>query len=260
MLRLKLTLAYEGTRYAGWQLQSPGVEARCPTVQGVLERAVASLTGCRVPVHGAGRTDAGVHAEAQVCHLDLPESAGRIHWLKALNIKLPSDIRVSAAEWVETSFHARKSARGKRYAYALWMHTNKALPRIANFVWSCPPLDTSRLQIALPLLVGTKDFASFQNSGTPRAGTVRTLGSIAYCPGLVGGMQCPSDWPVGSLIFEGNGFLKQMVRNLVGLVSWVAMGKLEPETIPDILAARARKALPSPSAPAQGLTLLEVLY
>lgn len=266
MPRLKITLAYEGTRYAGWQLQTsmagatPCFSGGPPTVQGALEESIMRILGRRIPVHGAGRTDSGVHAEGQVCHADIPDSARHIIWRKALNAKLPFDIRVVDAEWAPLSFHARKSARAKRYAYSIWTHRERALPRVQAFVWSAPPLDLERLLPALPLLEGRHDFAAFQNSGASLAKTVRTLHSVTCRRGMVASLVCPPEWPVLTLVFEGDGFLKQMVRNLAGLLVWIGQGKIAASDVPALLTAGERKLLPSPSAPAQGLTLLEVLY
>ena len=226
----------------------------------MLEQCVATVTGARIPVHGASRTDSGVHAEGQVCHLDLPSDTVHIDWQRALNVQLPHDIRVLNAVWTDERFHASKSALKKRYSYSLWMHSSRALPRITPFVWSTPPLDPERMLPALPLLTGQHDFASFQNSGAKVAGTIRTLHAIRFEHGTVANIRCPDDWPVLSIIFEGGGFLKQMVRNLVGLLVWIAQGKVPVEAVPEILNARARRALLSPSAPAQGLTLMEVVY
>jgi len=257
--RLKLTLAYQGTRYAGWQLQA-GSDKAPPTIQGVLESRVARIMGERIPIHGAGRTDSGAHAEGQVCHLDLPAGSERIDWQQALNVRLPHDIRITGASWVTDDFHARKSARGKRYAYSLWMSRDRALPRIAPFVWSTPVSNLDLMAHALPLLKGRHDFASFRNSGSAIADTARTLHSITVNPGTVAGLICPPHWPVATLVFEGDGFLRQMTRNLMGLLVWIAQGKLPADSIPAILASGNRAALPSPAAPAQGLTLLEVIY
>ncbi len=260
MPRLKLTLAYEGTRYAGWQLQAFKSKERPVTIQGEIERILEGMSGRRVPVFGAGRTDSGVHAEGQVCHLDLPEDKQGIDWRLALNRQLPYDIRVLDAQWVAPDFHARKSALRKRYAYSLWMHRDKALPRIRNFVWSAMPLDMDRMLEAASLLAGRHDFASFQNKGTAQADTVRNLFSITCRPSWLAGLCCPPDWPVATFVFEGDGFLKQMVRNLMGLIVWAGQGKGIPTDVMAIMAAKDRIALPSPTAPAEGLTLLEVLY
>lgn len=258
--RLKLTVAYEGTRYAGWQLQAAHGGTGPLTIQGELERCITSLIGSRIPVHGAGRTDAGVHAEGQVCHLDVPESGLRIDWKRALNVQLPADIRVLDSAWVRPDFHSRKDALAKRYVYSLWSHRDRAVPRIQAFVWSCPELDLDRMREAFFLLEGKKDFASFRNSGGNDGDSVRTLFSVSCQPGMLAGLACPSGWPVVSFAFEGDGFLKQMVRNLMGLLVWIGQKKIRPEAIPGIVEARDRRALASPSAPASGLTLDEVLY
>ena len=259
MPRLKLTVAYEGTRYEGWQLQTRRGEPPL-TIQGELERALAHILGRRAPVHGAGRTDGGVHAEAQVCHVDIPARNVGVDWMQAVNMQLADDVRVLDVEWVDESFHARRSAVGKRYAYTLWMGRHKAPPRLQAFVWSCPALDWTRIAPTIPKLVGEHDFASFQNSGAKVAHTVRALRKVDILPGHAANLVCPPDWPVVTLIFEGNGFLKQMVRNLVGLLVWVGQGKLSAQDIPAVMTAKNRRALASPSAPARGLTLLEVLY
>lgn len=259
MPRLKFTVAYEGTRYEGWQLQAARGGA-LPTVQGELEASVARILGRRAAVHGAGRTDAGVHAEAQVCHVDIPAKSVGVDWMQAVNTGLAEDIRVLDAEWVDDAFHARRSAKGKRYAYTLWLGRHKAPPRLQAFAWSCPALDWTRIAPLLPRLVGEHDFASFQNGGARVGHTVRSLRKVDILPGRAASLVCPADWPVVTLIFEGNGFLKQMVRNLVGLIAWVGQGKVAVEDIGAVMAARQRRALPSPSAPARGLTLLEVLY
>jgi tRNA pseudouridine38-40 synthase len=257
--RLKLTLAYEGTRYSGWQLQS-GAGGRCPTIQGEVEKAIALLLGRRYPVSGAGRTDAGVHAEAQVCHVDLPDNSTRIQWRKALNAKLPDDIRILEAAWAPPEFHARNDARLKRYAYSLWMDKERPLPRVRSFVWNVPALDVDSMRAAFPMLAGSRDFAAFQNRGTPVRQTVRTLTTISWQPGMVAAMRCPEDWPVATVTFEGDGFLKQMARNLVGMLVWIGLGKLPLESLPALVSSGDRRILPSPSAPARGLTLMGVDY
>ncbi|MDR2488710.1 MAG: tRNA pseudouridine(38-40) synthase TruA [Desulfovibrio sp.] len=260
MPRLKLTLAYEGTRYAGWQLQARTTREHPATVQGEIERIVQGMIGRRAPVLGAGRTDAGAHAEAQVCHVDLPEDAQDIDWRCALNAQLPCDIRIRDARWVSSDFHARKNALRKRYAYSLWIHRDKALPRVRNFVWSITAADMDRMRAVASALPGRRDFASLQNAGTTQRLTIRTLFSITSRHAWLAGLRCPQDWPVETFIFDGDGFLKQMVRNIIGLLVWAGQGKIRPAEVEAILAAGDRSALPSPTAPAQGLTLLEVFY
>jgi tRNA pseudouridine38-40 synthase len=259
MQRLKLTVAFEGTAYAGWQIQCGGATP-APSIQGNLEAAFARIGGRPVRVHGAGRTDAGVHAEGQVCHADVEDAKMPPDWRKALNACLPPDIRVLSCIPVEAAFHARKSAKGKRYAYSIWTSRDKPVPRIRNFVAQAPPLDVDRLRSALPYITGRHDFAAFQNSGANTRNTVRELYSVQCRKGELACLRCPEDWPVLNIVFEGNGFLKQMVRNLGGMLLHVGAGKMAPEDIPGIMAARDRRALPSPCAPARGLSLLEVLY
>lgn len=258
-MRLKLTLAYEGTAYSGWQIQIAGGKS-LPTIQGKVEEAFRRISGHRVTVHGAGRTDAGVHAEGQVCHADIDENLTRIDWKRALNACLPQDIRILESVAAACGFHARKDARAKRYAYSLWMHKDRPLPRIRNFTAHCPPLDLEGLAAALPFLIGRRDFASFRNGGDETSDTVREIHSIDCLPGYVAGLRCPDDWPVLTLVFTGSGFLRQMARNLSGLLVYTGLGKISPERIPGIIDAGDRRAMPGPCAPAQGLSLLEVIY
>lgn len=256
-VRLKLTLAYTGTAYAGWQIQAEGLGRT--TIQEELEAALASLIGRRVRVHAAGRTDAGVHAEGQVAHVDVPPRTD-MDWQRALNAKLPADIRVAACRAVPAGFHARHSATGKLYAYTLFTGAGNTPPRLEPYAWATPPLDLDAMRETAALLAGRHDFASFQNAGTPVADTVRTLWSVTPERGVAGPFRCPEDWPVTTWFFHGEGFLKQMVRNLMGLLVWVGRGKTAPEQAAAMLAAKDRRAVPSPTAPAKGLTLMYVIY
>ena len=174
--RLQLTLAYDGRPFRGWQSQ-----AGKDSVQDALEAAFARLNGgARVPVHGAGRTDAGVHALAQSAHADVP--GGRFtppQWLAALNAHLPPEIRVTRCRWVRPDFHARFAARGKRYVYRIW--NGPVLPPLEiGRAWHvCQPLDLARLRAAAALLTGTHDFGGFAaNRGVPCPDTVRTIRRI----------------------------------------------------------------------------------
>lgn len=246
MPRIRLTLAYTGTRYHGWQLQADG-----PTVQGTVEAALHRLVGRPVRVHGAGRTDAGVHALGQVAHCDVPEDRGHLPWQRALNALLPEDIAVLDASTVPETFHARRSATAKEYAYTLWTEPAFVLPQRRPFTWAVGPLDLAALDEAAAFLVGTHDFASFQNTGTPVASTCRTLMALTRHPG-------PTPWET-VLRFRADGFLKQMVRNLVGLLVAVGQGRLAPAAVAGILAARDRAAAPA-TAPPHGLCLEKVDY
>lgn len=258
MPRLKLTIAYTGTAYAGWQLQSP--ELGQSTIQNELEKAVTIISGENIRVHGAGRTDSGVHAEGQAAHIDIPETCRVADWARALNAKLPADIRVTSAAFVPNTFRACNDAVGKCYAYTLFEGRYALPPRLAPFAWAVPRLDTAVMHEAAAMLTGRHDFASFQNVGTPVQSTVRTVFSIREEKHRAAAFLCPPEWPVSTWFFEGEGFLKQMVRNLMGLLVWIGEGKLSPTDVPAILAANDRTALPSPSAPAQGLTLMRVDY
>lgn len=256
MTRLKLTVAYVGTAYAGWQIQSE--EQGTNTIQQELERALERIAGCPVRVHGAGRTDSGVHAEGQTAHADVPDKA--VDWRRALNAVMPRDIRILSAEAVPSGFHARYSATGKLYAYSLFCGQGPVPPRLAPFAWAVPPLDAAAMEAAAGVLTGRHDFASFQNAGTPVADTVREIWSIRREDGRAGPFLCPPEWPVQTWFFHGSGFLKQMARNLMGLLVQVGRGKASPEDAAAWLAAGNRQAVPSATAPAAGLTLMRVEY
>ena len=250
MPRLKLTLAYVGTAFSGWQIQEKSSPP--PTIQGELERALAKVCGRFVRVTGAGRTDAGVHAEGQVAHCDVPLLRA-INWQAALNVELPPDIRILNAQKAIDTFHACFDARKKTYRYDLWLSRQVTPPRLHPFVWACGPLDLHRLEAALPLLTGRHDFKSFQNRGTAMLDTVRTVLSLrtAYPEGFGG--------DVLSLYMEADGFLKQMGRNISGLLVAVGRGRFDLSRIPLLIAARSRAQAP-PTAPARGLTLARVDY
>jgi tRNA pseudouridine38-40 synthase len=264
----KLTLAYDGTDFQGWQVQ-PGL----PTIQGELQAALGRVTGESPLPQGSGRTDAGVHALAQVASFALraPIPPENLH--RALNRTLPLSIHISKTRTVRSTFHARHSAIAKTYEY----HILRAIdcpPFLARYVYACPwPLSLDALQAAALLFEGEHDFLSFaatdpdlshresaqadallQNSKPPTAeSTVRTVFSSRW-------EQRSSD--AGELLVyrvRGNGFLHHMVRNLVGTMIDVGRGHLAPEEIPRILAVRSRSEA-GPTAPARGLFLHSVDY
>jgi pseudouridylate synthase I len=251
-MRIRLTIAYQGTNFNGWQTQAirPGSPEQ-PTIQTHLMCAVERITGARVHVHGAGRTDSGVHALAQVAHMDVPELGTSVDWVRGLNRSLPSSIRVVRAEPVPDDFHAQHSATGKTYCYALWLDRRCTPPFIQPFVWNCGPVDGDAMERAARLLPGRHDFASLRNAGTDVESTIRTVTMARREPD-------PSErlrlWR-----FEGDGFLKQMVRNMMGLLVQVGRGKVEPGDVPDILAGKSR-AHGGVTAPACGLCLYHVRY
>lgn len=246
MARIRLILAYDGTDFSGWQLQP-----RDRTVQGELERAAASILGHSVRAHGSGRTDAGVHALGQVAHFDVPDERADLPWARALNSLLPRDVRVLEAGPAHPDFHSRYSAVSKTYTYALWHTREYVLPQRRRFVWGCGSLDLENMERAAAHLCGTHDFAAFQNVGTPVKSTVRTISEFGFThvPG------CPETlWRVSA-----DGFLKQMVRNLMGCLVAVGRGRLSPDDVPELLERVDRTLLPA-TAPPQGLTLEHVEY
>lgn len=256
-MRLKLVVAYIGTAYSGWQIQEKNNPP--PTIQGELETALHTLTGQAIRVFGSGRTDAGVHAYAQVAHCDVPEKKAHLDWQRCLNALLPDDIRVLAVCRTDSVFHARKNALCKTYVYQIWQERSFIPPELVPFTWNCGTLDIVAMRAALPHLMGEHDFASLQNTGTDIKGTNRNISHLNL-EALPPQAFYPSHAPLLRLSVTANGFLKQMVRNIVGLLVACGRHKLEVTDIPHILKACDRRALPSPTAPAKGLALARVEY
>jgi len=244
--RLKLILAYYGAGFAGWQSQS-----HRNTVQDHLERAFRRVSGRQVRVHGAGRTDAGVHALGQCAHVDLVDrrlSAAR--WTSALNALLPPLIRVLRCYYVSATFHARFSAKGKVYRYRIW--SAPILPPLeVNRAWHISaPLDFDILQALAEKLVGTHDFAGFAaNRGNCELNTIRTIRSI----------HLHRKGPCIAIDFDGDGFLYKMVRLMVGSMVQGALGKLTVDEIAARLAS-IRFSGARLAAPPEGLFLARVRY
>ena len=244
MRTLKLTLAYDGTHYVGWQRQAAG-----QSIQGLLEDALARFDGQRVVVHGAGRTDAGVHALGQVASFQFAPRHETATLLRALNAELPEDVRVLTVEEAVDDFHARFSARSKRYRYQL-RNTAIANPFERAFEWHVPePLDRAAMQEAARALAGTHDFAAFQSAGTEMSTTVRTMTHAGFTR------------DAGQLVFEiaGDGFLRHMVRAIVGTLVEVGRGARQPASLAQLLAGGTR-ADAGPTAPPHGLFLVSVDY
>lgn len=251
MSRLKLTLAYKGTRFAGWQVQEHPQQEHPRTVQGCLEDALQRILGEHRRVQGAGRTDAGVHALGQVAHMDVPDNKAHIAWQAALNHHLPNDLVVVDAAQVADTFHARYDAVSKTYGYCLWLERSYVLPQRSHYVWAVGSLDLKAMEQAMEILLGEHDFACFQNKGSDVASTVRTLLDLK--------MEPSSRFPEITLRFTASGFLKQMVRNLTGCLVAIGWGKLQPRDIHALLEQKDRSLAPA-TAPACGLTLERVLY
>ena len=245
--RLRLTVAYDGRPFAGWQSQ-----ARGNTIQDHLETAFSKLCGGpRIPVHGSGRTDAGVHAVGQVAHADVPDRTRHApeRWRGALNSYLPAEIRVMAVRFASADFHSRFDARGKVYRYRIW-NAPVLAPLQNGRAWHFPEaLDLGTLQRASELLLGRHDFAGFAASrGKPDENTVRTIRRIAIRrrSSLI------------TMDYEGDGFLYKMVRLLTGTLIRCAQGRVSSEWISELLAVNGKKT--SFAAPAEGLYLMRVIY
>lgn len=254
-MRLKLVLAYDGSVYSGWQLQLTANPP--PTIQGAVETALFTLLQQPVRVHGASRTDAGVHALSQIAHCDVPER--NWDWRLRLNSVLPEDIRVISASAADDAFHSRKDAISKTYIYRLWQETGYVPPALRKYVWQCGRLDLDRIHSGLNMLSGTHDFASFQNSGAKLKSTVRTIEKICLLSAPES-VWLPHYLPMQTLVISGDGFLKQMVRNITGLIVAIGKGRLVWQVLPEIFASKSRAALPTPTVPARGLFLAAVNY
>ena len=256
MRTFKLTIAYDGTDFAGWQVQ-PGQ----PTVQGWLQRAIECLTGERIHVVGSGRTDAGVHALAQVASCALPKWTGTAKNLAdAINTKLPDSIVITEAFDAEDGFHAIRDAVSKRYRYQIRVGGRRDAFDHRYRLLIHHRLDLDRIRDAASRFIGTKDFVSFQASGGVRKSTVRTVSSCDLTIDRASGPRFNSaDSTLVSIEVEADGFLYNMVRNMVGSLIEVGRGKYPPDWIEGVLAAKNRD-FAGPTAAAHGLFLKQVHY
>lgn len=256
MPRFLLRVAYDGTAYAGWQRQANG-----PSIQAALEEALGAFAGGAATVIGAGRTDAGVHADGQAAHVDLPQGIDPDAVVRATNTRLPSDIRVRSATLVADDLHARYSAQSKTYRYA-WLVSRTGHPLLARTHWRvAPPVGLTAMAAAASRLHGTHDFAAFQSTGTPVSSTVRTITGVEFGvrPAADIGLQLSEEERVVELELSGDGFLRHMVRAIAGTLIEVGYGRRAPETM-DALLAGASRSDAGPTAPPHGLTLLRVEY
>jgi tRNA pseudouridine38-40 synthase len=242
---LKLTLAYDGTAFVGWQRQASGT-----SIQELLEQAFAKLEGQPVAVTGAGRTDAGVHALAQVAHVSLQREIDAATVVRALNNHLPPDVRVTEAVEVPPTFHARFDATAKRYRYRIWNQPVLA-PFERLYTWHIPGplLDVDAMQAAAAKLEGRHDFAAFQTAGAETHTTEREL----YHSRIT------VERPLITYDVRGEGFLRHMVRGIVGTLVEVGRGRYPPDWMTDVLLSRDRTRA-GRTAPAAGLFLVGVEY
>jgi len=241
-----MDIAYDGTAYAGWQVQPNGV-----TIQEKLEGAIARLTAEKTKVHGSGRTDTGVHARCQVAHFDLEKKpASAASFLRSLNALLPPDIRVLRLRKAAPAFHARRDAAGKEYRYFIW-NSGVLMPfrrNHATHVWQ--KLDVAAMRKAAACLTGQHDFAAFTaNPHREVASTVRNLRKLTI---VKRGAEIV-------ITARADGFLYRMVRSLAGFLIRVGEGAVPPEAARSILNSRERTAR-VPTAPPQGLFLWNVFY
>ena len=244
MRNLKLTIAYDGTEFSGWQRQP---DRR--TVQEVLEAQIEALTGSRSATNASGRTDAGVHAVGQVVHFLTPSPHPPEVFVKALNATLPHDVRVVGAEEVSQSFHCTLDARSKRYRYVI-DNGPIADPFQRRYAWHVfHALDAEAMQRSSGPLLGRHDFRSFETHWPNRTSSVRTIFDVAVAR-------------EGSRVVvevEADGFLYNMVRAITGTLSLVGTGR-KPESFPGDAMRAERRSEAGPTAPPQGLYLLRVHY
>jgi tRNA pseudouridine38-40 synthase len=272
MATFKITLAYDGTDFVGWQRQAAGV-----SIQGLLESALRKLDERDVAVTGAGRTDAGVHALGQVATFSIERPLTADAVVRAINARLPDAVRVLSAEEAPPSFHARFDARAKSYRYRI-CNADVLSPFERRYAWHVPgALDGAAMRAAAQMLEGVHDFAAFQSAGSD----VRTTGREIYSSQIVDG-RLQIDWGIASrgsvaigrspesaicnlpsaiITYEitGNGFLRHMVRAIVGSIVEVGRGRHPPEWMTEVLASRDRGRA-GPTAPAGGLFLVSVTY
>ena len=242
--RILLTVAYDGTEYHGWQVQ-PGIR----TVQGALEEACGVLFGNPVCCTGASRTDQGVHAFGQRASIDVQTSIPTEKIPLALNSLLPKDVAVRAAEEVSFSFHPRYDVKDKTYTYRIYQDTVRN-PLVRNdSEWIYHPLDILFMREGAQYLVGEHDFQSFCAANTAVSSTVRRIFSLTVT----------EEKPYILITVRGNGFLYNMVRIIAGTLIDVGRGRIAPQKVEEILLSKDRTKA-GPTAPPQGLTLVEIRY
>ncbi len=239
---IRLIIAYQGTRYSGWQIQP-----NAPTVQGALERRLEEMTGHFCRVRAAGRTDAGVHALGQVANFNTTSSVPLRGFLRGLNTLLPDDIGVLAVEEVAPDFDSRRNNHGKHYRYSLWNQRPPSPREVPYYMHIHKPLDLRAMAEAGRLLVGTHDFAAFRAANCERETTVRTIFRCTIC----------HEAPLVHIDVMGSAFLKNMVRIITGTLLEVGRGKHAPSQISALLEEGDRTKA-GMTVPPQGLCMMRV--
>jgi tRNA pseudouridine38-40 synthase len=245
MRNIKLMIEYDGTNYLGWQVQPKGA-----TLQGIIEEKLGLLTGESIQLFGSGRTDSGVHAIGQVAHFKTQSQMDVHSMQRALNSLLPRDIVIQKIGEVGEGFHARRHSKSKIYEYRI-LNRNLRSAFQRGYAWHIPQkLNLTEVKKATQCLVGEHDFSSFRSAGSPTRTTVRRVIRAEWKRGRDGFIRFE---------IEANGFLKQMVRAIIGTLVEVGKGKMNAEEFRKILESKDRKKA-GPTAPAQGLFLKEVKY
>ena len=244
MRNIKLTIRYDGTRYAGWQSQKNGL-----AIQDVIQNAIKRITGQRISLIGSGRTDAGVHAEAQVANFRTKSKIPLEKIRMALNSMLPKDIAVTNVEEVSQKFNAQKSAKSKLYRYTI-MNSDYMDPLVRHFATKCfYKLNINSMRKAAGHLVGRHDFKSFRTTDGEEKNSVRTIKNI----------KIEKEGNLVYIYIEANGFLYNMARSIVGTLVEVGRGKFEIARVKEIILKRNRK-FSGPTMPAKGLCMVAVKY
>lgn len=244
MRNIKLTIRYDGTNFSGWQCQKNAV-----SIQETIQKALAQITGRKANLIASGRTDAGVHALAQIANFRTTSKIPLENLQMALNTMLPDDIVITRAEEVTHKFNAQKAARSKLYRYTIYnkYYMDPILRHFAAKVYF--NLDVARMKRGAKYLVGRHDFTSFQTKDSPRKSAVRTVKYI----------RIERDGDLVHIDIEADGFLYNMVRNIVGTLIEVGRGKFEAAKVKDILTKKDKRSC-GPTAPAKGLSLIKVKY
>ena len=243
-MRIAIGIEYDGTAYNGWQRQRSGVG-----VQALVEQAGSQVADHDIEAVCAGRTDAGVHASAQVAHFDTQSRRSDRSWLLGLNTNLPDDINVTWARPVKADFHARYSALSRTYRYLILNRLVRSALFRRRAWWLHQPLDAARMHAAGQHLIGEHDFSAFRAAGCQARTAMRNLGRLE--------VQRAGDWI--AITVEANAFLQHMVRNIAGMLMAVGSGERPPEWAAEVLERRDRKA-GHVAAPAHGLTFIGVTY
>jgi tRNA pseudouridine38-40 synthase len=243
--KVKLTIEYDGANFHGWQRQGQGMSS----IQQTIEDAIEKLFKKKLHLIAAGRTDAGVHAENQIAHFIAPRDVKGFNFVHLFQAFCPPEITIKKAEWVPPHFHAQRSAISKTYIYRVWNNPEPSALRAKRSLWIRKPLDVARLNEACKYLLGTHDFSCFRSEGSRVNSTVRTLTAAK--------VEKRGDYI--EFEFSGTGFLKQMVRNMVGTLLQIELNDRDPLSLPGLIASKDRTQA-GPTVQPQGLYLARVFY